>query len=156
MVATPKKEDKTVRLTLELPHDFAQSVRDTIVDEIEIASKKWNVVLSLEEYRNVIDWSEKQLEQYVTTGTGAEWSLGSPLITVVIITETPGVQYCNAQKFMKLHQDSTLVVVRDRWNITTEPVKDAIPAIEFPNHVMEWIYSAARTAAFYGVGSYAE
>lgn len=156
MVANPKKENKAIHLILELPEKFAQTIRDVIVDEIEIASKKWDVVLSVEEHRNVIACSENQLVHYVMVGIGEEWSIGSPTMTVVILTETPGVHHYDFEEFMKSHGDSNLVVIRDRWNITTEPVKDPIPAKDFPDHVIQWILAAARTAAFYGVGSYAE
>lgn len=147
------RKTNRVIIQLNVGDQFKKDIRRTMEDELQIASKKWNVELNTAKQEHVIDVSYRQLMQKIFEVAKISWD-GESILEVRASSAGP------------LHKDFTLptdakkfhylrvVRMRDGWTFTTDDTEDTVAIPDFLETFQNMILQWARTATFYGVGSY--
>lgn len=150
-----RAEKPELIIHINLPENFINIVKDVMEDEIEVASKKWGVRLNTDDRRNIIRHSINQLQYKVSDNSRTAWDLGDTInVRVNIIGQKREITLPNPK--IKEKSTTKLAKNKDGWKIEEEDVRDdLVPLAEFDEYFKNLIYTWARTAVFYGVGSYA-
>lgn len=139
-------------LKINLSKNFIKSIKKTMEDELEIATKKWNIRLSEDERNNVIFHSINQLQQKVQAHTRLQWDL-SDILTVKVNSIKEG-EVIIPDKSLKGPKIPSLIKTKDGWTVDDEDRDQAIHLSKFHTYFQDLMHTWARTAVFYGVGSY--
>jgi len=143
----------TLTINVTLRPDFLENLARVIDDEIAIAERKWNRYLSDEEKNIVRKSTHAQLRSKVSSLAHKEWDLG-PKFTIIATGEgAPATM--NIREDSKPRQKISFVLNKNGWMVTREEAAAVRPIGEFFAHLNEMMETWARTATFYGVGSYA-
>lgn len=129
---------------------FVGELKAAMKDELAIASRKWGVNLSKAEEAFVLETALKQLRLRVEAIAGHPWNY------------TPEVTYVLAGKKATLRVPSPeasksplrLVRASDAWKVDPDREETSIPLGEFAAAARGETLAWARTAVYYGVGSY--
>lgn len=129
----------------QLPTVTWDSLMKVIEDEIKVASSKWSVSLTDEEREKVATAAFDQVVSLVNLGVGdKQWTPNESVLNVRLAGDVEGDYLLrrNGYNFLAVHPEPD------------EDVKDLFPETDLPTVLDEVLYGWARTAAFYGVGSY--
>lgn len=147
------KNDMKMIIHIDLGTDFLDTVIDTMDNEFDIACKKWEVRLTQSEKENIFDHSIKQVKRKTSENIKTPWDLSDNLIVKVNSQKKP-IEI----KLPAPEADSSRIKLfhtRDGWEVDQEMQDDAVTLANFAEHIKSRIKTWARTAVFYGVGSYA-
>jgi len=144
--------DSYLTLNLELPESFLDELDNTINDEIKIAQKKWKLRLTDEQKKIVFENARTQTRLKTSTVARQPWDLGSKLVLRVPFTQNSQI---NLKPTAKTNRKIELVLTKDGWLIADE-AENPVPVSELLEKQQEIVKRWARTAAFYGVGSYSK
>lgn len=149
-----KVEKPELIIHINLPKNFINLVKETMEDEIDISTKKWGVNLNTDDRKLVIKHSLNQLQRKVAESARTVWDLSDTLNVRVSCTKNSG-ELTLPNPSLKL--SSKLSKTKDGWKIEEEDIRDdVVPLINFDKHFEKLIFTWARTAVFYGVGSYTQ
>jgi hypothetical protein len=146
--------DSYLILNLELPENFEEELYKTINDEIALAQKKWKLKLSDDQKLKVFESSRTQTRLKTSTIAKQTWDLGRKLSLKVTFTKNTQIELKPDSNFTATHKKINLVLTKDGWVIANEESEDPVNITEILDKQIEVIKQWARTAAFYGVGSY--
>lgn len=144
--------DSYLTLNLELPESFLDELDATINDEIKIAQKKWKLRLTEDQKNIVFDNARIQTRLKTSTVARQPWDLGSKLVLRVPFTQNSQI---NLRPSAKTNRKIELTLTKDGW-VIAEDSENPVPVSELLDKQQEIIKRWARTAAFYGVGSYSK
>lgn len=140
----------TLRLTLQQGEDFIKQIRAAMEDELEIASGKWGVRLTDEQRAGILEAAFKQLRLRVESVSNEAWEFTSEV--KYSFAGSRGSFIVPSAEASASH--IRLVRASDGWQVDQDRREDSVKIGEFlpvaRNEIMTW----ARTAVFYGVGSY--
>lgn len=140
-------------INLTLPDDFKEKIDTVMEDELNIACKKWGVVLNQKERAGVIEHSRKQLRQKVSESAKMHWDYSS---VISIKANAPKTVEINLPQNTTTSSKISLVPSREGWEIDRESRDDAVNINEFLDFFIGKIYQWSRTAVNYGVSSYTQ
>lgn len=137
---------------LDLENNFLATVEEAMEDEFDLACKRWKVRLNGEDHDVVMKHSLSQLRRKVTEVAKANWDL-SDRLNVRVVSPRPDMELTLPNP--KAHSSSTrFIFVRDGWEVDDERREESVRISDFRDHMQRSILDWARTAVFYGVGSY--
>lgn len=147
-----------VAFHVKLAENYMELIEGAVEDEIKVAQRKWGVNLSPEAIEDIRKHSFNQLSMKVDLALKTSWNF-QPVITLKIkglSRESGSViqKDLNLPAELKKVQSLQLVLGRDGFELTSEPEDGTVSPGELPEAVLNRIIAWARTAVFYGVGSY--
>lgn len=140
-------------INLNLPEDFYLKIKETMEDEIKVASKKWGVSLSKDKQDLIITHSQNQLRKKVSESAKTNWDYSSTISIKVIASKAVEI---NIPENTLTESKIKLVSTREGWEIDKESRDDAVRINDFLDYFVAKVHKWARDAVFYGVGSYAQ
>lgn len=143
--------DPYLTLNLELPESFTQDLEDILHDEIAIAQKKWKLRLTPEQKATVFENARTQTRLKTSTVAKYQWDLTSKLSLRIPYSRNTQLEL---KPGVKLDKKIDLVITKDGWVLANEESENPINLSSVLEKQIEIIERWARTAAFYGVGSY--
>lgn len=148
------KNDNKMLIHLKFQKNFVAKVQEEMRDEFAVASRKWGLDLNTDSEDLIYKHSLNQLRRKISEMARVNWDLGDQLtIKVNTYKKTAEVFLPSARgNASKLR----LLYTRDGWERDQEITEGAIPVSEFLGHIEDQIITYARTAVFYGVGSYSD
>lgn len=149
-----KKNENVIRLTLHLPSDFAKKVKATLQEETEVACRKWGVLLTHEEKAALQAHALKQVEKKVSAVSGSPWQVDDPLLVVRVANPKTGSLSLDLPSPEAEKYDVAFLRVHDEWRVEADPAAEKVLLKDFLSTYTATIITWARTAVFYGVGSY--
>lgn len=144
--------DSYLILNLELPESFLQDLEAIINDEIAIAQKKWKLRLTDEQKQIVFDNARTQTRLKASTIAKQPWDLGSKLSLKVPYTRNTQLEL---KPGVPIDKKINLVITKDGWVIAHEEAENPVHISDLLAKQIKVLEKWARTAAFYGVGSFA-
>lgn len=149
-----KKPQNFLDLHLTLPEAFPKTIQEAMEEEFTVACRKWNLALNFEDRKAILYHATRQLEGKVSTSSHSKWTLTSRELTVSV--RKAGGERASLSLPSPEAAESSLNIVRDHteWKVDQDPIKDSIPLGDFYDHLLATMVAWARTAVFYGVGSY--
>lgn len=148
-----RKSENTIKITIELPKNFKYSIERTMEHEWKDASKKWQVRLGSEDKEKVMRHAKNQLQSKVSFLAKNPWDLEKTSIVISVNSMGRGAAALNLPESAEEYNIS-LIRANEEWRLCDEPSSKTIPLAEFQAHVTNEIATWARTAVFYGVGSF--
>lgn len=142
-----------VMIHLHVGEKFVKELRETMEDEMVIASKKWNVALSSEKQDHVIDSAFSQLLTKISEVAKVPWR-GEPILQIRASNAGSLKKDFSLPAEAKKYRDLSVVRMRDGWTFTSDESDDVVPIPEFYDEFVTMVHQWARTAVFYGVASY--
>lgn len=147
-----RKENRRMTLVLHFNDDFVHRIHRTMEDEFEIASKKWGVKLNMDDKDLIMHHSSKQLQRKVAEMTKTAWKMGNTVNVKVVSSQTVNID-------LPLPPDNPmnrikLVYTKDGWQSEYDDQSKSVLLKDFLSKIEENIFQWARTAVFYGVGSF--
>lgn len=147
------KNDMKMIIHIDLGDDFIGTVLDAMEEEFEISCKKWGVRLNQEDKENIFQHSIIQLKRKTSDNIRNTWDLSDSLVVKVNSHKRPieislPAPEAESSRIKLFH-------TRDGWEIDQETIEDTVRLADFAEHIKSKIKTWARTAVFYGVGSYA-
>lgn len=152
-----------LKLNLRLPNDIKSVVWGTMIDEYRVAQKKWRVKCSPEQRSLVFTNATKQLFSRVNDlPEGITYDQEENTICICALGSKDKEEVVDLDEASALPKSLTdLVLVRGsgKWvikgsGVSVNPIEE-IPLTKLYGRVLDYIQEAARTAIFYGVGSFA-
>lgn len=139
------------QLIIDLGSDFIETaIADAMEEEFDIASRKWRVYPSDEEKKHIIEQSLLQLRTKVRGLACHEWAFEQEL-RLAVAGLSNNIKIPSKDATRSKHR---LVRARDGWVIDQDDSEFSIKLVELPDAIRREILEGARTAVFYGVGSY--
>lgn len=144
-----------ILVTINLPNKFINIIKNEINDEIAIAQKKWKV-----DFKNtseelfakdlIVDQSLNQIESKTLSIFGRSWDFSDKIS--ILVNSYASDEITLPDERVKLN----FVRQGQNWCIDSEKIDklNSIPASEFPAEIEQLLKNWARTAAFYGIGSF--
>lgn len=145
-----RNESPQMLVHINLDRDFIESVKEEMEDEFRIACKKWEISLTENDMNLIFDHSLKQLRRKVSENIGTNWDLSDKLTVKVAYTEN--IEITLPGKLP--HKKYSLLKTRDGWSVDYESCDGAVQLSDFKKYMKNKINTWARTAVFYGVGSF--
>lgn len=146
---------EAIVVTMELGNGFDDSLTEEMVDELAIAEKKWGVSLNSDDKRNVMHHSLIQAKRRANTVCGDIWdNTGSLRVTVKGASQSMEIN--SSKPLSKAAEEVMVIRKRDGFTVAEEDGADTFGLADVPSKVDRLIRDNARTAVFYGVGSYAQ
>lgn len=147
-----------VAFHVKLADDYMELIQGAIEDELKVAQRKWGVNLSPESIEGIRRHSLNQLSMKVDLALKTAWNF-QPIITLKIkgLSRGSGSQIqkdLDLPADLKKVQSLKLILGRDGFELTSEPEDGTVSPDELASTVLNRITVWARTAVFYGVGSY--
>lgn len=149
-----KKDNAKMLVHLNLGENFREKIQDFMEDEFYIACKKWDVKPNTDDKQDIFYHAIRQLRRKVSENARTNWDLSDELTVKInafkketIVLELPSPKAVSLK--------STIISTRDGWEIDQEMNVDAVELKNFCEYMIERIELWARTAVFYGVGSFA-
>ena len=149
-----KKEENALEVTLLLPKTFKKEITALMEEEFSIANKKWGLSLNSDVQEKIIAIAWKQLINKVTTVARREWDPTAPNIVVLISTNKKGVFKLSLPSREASKYTVSLVRAHDEWRVEQDPNHESVKLSDFHSFFISELRNWARTAVFYGVGSY--
>lgn len=140
-------------LTLTLPKQFFKDLEDVIEDELKIAQKKWQLKLTEEEKDVVRKNAYTQVYQKASTVAGSTWAGEKHIIVKIPYFKDVDLKL-NANTSKTLEKDLELVMTKDGWITASDESESPVLLSQIINYKTNIMLVWARTAVFYGVGSY--
>lgn len=150
-----KKAENALEVTLVLPKNFKSQVLSAMNDEFAEACKKWGLSLNTEDKKRVIENSLEQLSSKVSLVARRPWKLGDTELTVIITYSKKGVFPITLPSKEAKKYTVSFVRAHDEWKVEQDSVAEAIHIKDFHRFFTGEVVKWARTAVFYGVGSFA-
>lgn len=145
----------TITVKLAYGEQFEDSLVEDMVEELSVAEEKWNVAPSTEERRDIVRHSMNQLKRRIATVCGESWDqYGAINMTLKGYSYPYKIDLSKA--LPKGLEDAYVVRKRDGFAVDSEVGEDSFSIHELQDKIEGLIRAAARTAVFYGVGSYAQ
>lgn len=147
------KNDMKMIIHVDLTENFFDILLDEMEKEMEVSCRKWELRLNQEEKETVIEHSIKQVKRKVSENIRTLWDL-SDVLTVKVNSQKRPIEI----RLPAPEAESSkikLFYTKDGWEIDQEMQDDAVRLADFAEHLEKLIKTWARTAVFYGVGSYA-
>lgn len=151
MGASTKKSE----IFITLPDDFMERINDAIADELLIAPVKWSTSINEEEEEDIILNAYEQLKLKVSGVSMIEWKLTQKVH--IRLRDDKGkisgrsIEYPTKDDF---DNNLTYFLKGDGFRVEDELLENLVNGENLQSFLMEKIESWARTAVFYGVGSY--
>lgn len=135
---------------------LTSKIEAAMLDEMKIAKAKWRVYLSSKEEEEILRLSRLQLIAKVQSITkDMEWSIDDKIsIYPVRVEENSRLVENLSLPNDSRKRDIHLLEVNDGWKIDNDNSIESTPLFKFEERVVTRILEWARTAVFYGVGSY--
>lgn len=146
--------DSYLNISIELPENFLQELEHAILDEIKIAEKKWKTKLSQEERDYIFKNSLEQTRLKASVIARQPWDLDDKLALRIPSLENRSVTVTAEGVTPKTRGKIGLVITKAGWIIADEESINPIQVSDLFDSQIQHILAWARTAAFYGVGSY--
>lgn len=140
----------TLRLTLNHGENFVKEVNEAMHDELEEASKKWGVMLTKEQEAKVLKAAFEQLKLRVHSVSKEHWQLTNEVR--YSLPNSRGNFQVPSPEASASH--IRLVRASDGWQVDQERREESVKIGDFLPVSRKEIMNWARTAVFYGVGSY--
>lgn len=144
--------DSNLVLTLELPENFLKELDAVIKDELAIAQKKWKIKLSPEEREIVLKNAYAQTRLKTSTIARHSWNLEEKLTMRIPYKKNSNMTLRIGEKPTRNLVD--LIITKDGWVIASEESESPTPLENLLEKQIQTIFTWARTAVFYGVGSF--
>ncbi len=144
-------ETTNLIIELELPEDFEATLERVIIDEIIKSKKKWRIKLTDEEFQTVLNNARTQARLKMTAIARLEWDLGRKLSLKIPYSKN---QKVSLKENSRPREKLKFLLSKDGWSIDYDDTDQAVPLNELWAKQQEIILTWAKTAAFYGVGSY--
>ena len=138
---------------VDLTEDFISILLDEMEDEFDLSCRKWDVRLNQDEKERVLEHSLKQVKRKTSENIKTLWDL-SDTLTVKVNSQKRPIEI----RLPAPEAESSkikLFYTKDGWEIDQEMQDEAVKLADFAEHIESKIKTWARTAVFYGVGSYA-
>jgi hypothetical protein len=119
-------------------------------EELEVAPHKWKLTLTDSEIKNILDNSLKQLEMKTSFISGNQWKLSNKAIYNITGIDGEYSLPGDEDKLPKVFFTRT----SDSWIVDSESKDDSVLLKDFLEVAKTEIINWAKTAVFYGVGSY--
>lgn len=149
-----KIDNSKMLVHLKLETNFTEIIDQTMEDEFEIASKKWNVYLNTDDHDIIMYHSRNQLRRKVSEMARLPWDM-SDRMTIKVNSPQKGVEITLPSP--KARTSTTkLLQTRDGWEIDDEKRDESVKLADFREHIQQCVLTWARTAVFYGVGSFTQ
>lgn len=149
-----KKEESALEVSLTLPKNFKQVISDIMHDEFTQANKKWGLSLNSEHEDYITTQAWKQLTKKVTAVSRRPWDPTSTSLVVMISTNKKGIFSLTLPSREAAKYTVSLVRSHDEWRVEQDPNHEAVKLSDFHEFFINEVKTWARTAVFYGVGSY--
>lgn len=158
MKTLPTKK-KAFIVEFSVPDSLNERINDVMLDEINIAQRKWDVHLSDEEIEKVFACSKEQLESKMSNIIRSNWSLDDEVMNIYVFDNFNNHEDENFFTMNEENKDFPFSDIwlhrgNDGWMVIPEETGKTIPPKDFYDKVVEEILTFSRTAVFYGVGSY--
>lgn len=147
-------KDDIIELRIALPSSFKLQLQDAMEEEFEVASRKWEVDLSLETKKQIFANALRQLEAIVKSVTGREWRPEAKQLVVEVKNPKPGFFAIDLPSEAAAKHSVAFVRSHEGWKVNQDPNMEAVELQDFKQFMEEQLKTWARTAVFYGVGSY--
>jgi hypothetical protein len=135
-------------ITLNTNKKFIEELDHLLKEELNIASKKWGVSLSDENKSAVTHRSFEQLVNKVQFISGNPWQLGKAIR--FSIGDDDSQYTLPTRNLPKIYFNRTI----DKWVVAQDVNEESVIISDFYNIVIDEIKDWAKTAMFYGVGSF--
>lgn len=150
-----KKAENALEVTLVLPKNFKSQVNSAMNDEFTTACKKWGLSLNTDDKKLIMESALTQLSSKVSLVARRPWKLGDPELTVIVTYSKKGVFPITLPSKEAKKYTVSFVRAHDEWKVEEDSVVEAIPIKDFHKFFTGEVVKWARTAVFYGVGSFA-
>lgn len=143
---------------VKLADNYMDLIEEAIEDELSVAQRKWGVSLSEDTVEHVKRQSLNQLSMKVDLTLKTSWNF-QPIVSLKI----KGLSKSSGNSLLKDltlpdELDSVegieLVLGRDGFEVEDEPSDGTVLPADLSEYILNRILVWARTAVFYGVGSY--
>lgn len=141
-----------IKIVIQLPHNFKETLKKEMTEELKIAQKKWEVVLSLLDKERIFECSFEQLEEKTGVVFGDKWNLSDNITVLINSLTSREVIYINEDSSIK--EELFFIRKSGGWEVTDELFPERVNINHLRDKVIELLKSWSRTAVFYGVGSY--
>lgn len=149
-----RKEENSLEVTLSLPKNFHQEIADIMHQEFVQANKKWGLSLNSDHEAQIAEKAWKQLTNKVSSVARRPWEPTSQTLVVMVSTNKKGVFKLTLPSKEAAKYTVALVRAHDEWRVEQDPNHEAVKLSDFYEYFTEEVKTWARTAIFYGVGSY--
>jgi hypothetical protein len=146
--------DSYLILNLELPESFLEDLYETINTEIALAQKKWKLKLTDEQKAIVFESARTQTRLKTSTIAKQPWDLGRKLAMKITFSRNTQIELKPGAQLSAANKKINLVLTKDGWVLANEESEYPVNVTDILEKQIETIKRWARTAAFYGVGSY--
>lgn len=143
--------ENLVTIHIDLGKDFKHLVDQEMENELAVAQQKWGVSLNGDDSDRVLYHAKKQLLRGVSDNARSEWD-GGRIVNVVAGAPRDGDIFLPDENLKS--KTDRLLRKRVEWVVDEDGVDGSIPIHEFYEAYKQIIVKMARTAVFYGVGSY--
>lgn len=146
------KNNTKMIVHLKLEQNFIEKIKESMYEEIEVASKKWSVALSTDDEDLIIKHAISQVRRKTSENVKTNWDLGD-LITVKVTSIKKGIEITLPSPEAS-SSPTTLIYTRDGWELDQEKRDESVKLADFRDHMQDQIIAWAKTAVFYGVASF--
>lgn len=137
-----------------LPPDFQTQIESAMAAELSVASQKWGVSLSDEAREYVLEHSLRQLQAQVAELMKTSWQFDPVVSLKVRGLPKRGRADIHLPAHASKLQDVRLKESKVGWIVAEDGDVDSVAPEDMDTVIREQILAWARTAVFYGVGSY--
>lgn len=162
------KNNNRITIRVILPEDFKEQLIDTMEEEFNIASKKWNVRLNTKIHDYIFNKSIEQLEAKLSQVFKIAWNYNIPYLDIRIPYTNPHVDFSQGEviysipdttnsNIIQIPKSTMLLKTRSNgWVIDNDESNEAVSIVDFDKSILKYVFKEVRVAVFYGVGSYAK
>lgn len=147
------RTDTKMIIHINLPENFAEILSDEMEKELEKSSKKWGVYINYKQKETIFNYAKEQVRMKTSDHAKNNWDFSDQL-TIRANSHKRGIEITlPAPEDVKL-PSARLFYTRDGWELDQEKNEESIELSHFADFIQSKIKTWARTAVFYGVGSY--
>lgn len=146
------KNNTKMIVHLKLEQNFIEKIKESMYEEIEVASKKWSVALNTDDEDLIIKHAISQVRRKTSENVKTNWDLGD-LVTVKVNSIKKGIEITLPAPEAS-SSPTTLIYTRDGWELDQEKRDESVKLADFRDHMQDQIIAWAKTAVFYGVASF--
>lgn len=143
---------------VKLADNYMDLIEEAIEDELAVSQRKWGVSLSAETVEHVKRQSLNQLSMKVDLTLKTSWSFQSVLsLKIKGLSKGSGnglASDITIPEDLESVEGIELVLGRDGFEVEDEPSDGTVLPADLSEYILNRILVWARTAVFYGVGSY--
>lgn len=143
---------------VKLTDNYMDLIEAAVEDELKVSQQKWGVELNEETIELVKRHSLNQLSMKVDLTFKTSWNF-QPIVTLRIkgLSKSSGnamLRDLTLPEEIESVPEIELVLGRDGFEVESEPSDGTVLPSELQDRLLKLILVWARTAVFYGVGSY--